>query len=366
MKTIYISTIFIISIFYYSITIAFPLKYSPFDELNKTGEINHFVFIKSIPIENNADDYIIYKIAYTKWTPSPDKFNGNIIIYNHGFQSHMAWFNSTAELLVKEGFIVYAFDRVGSGLSTGFRTTELITADDNNYIEEPISPWYGHVNNWRLFTQILNSVINNVNNEINDEYSDYKIHLWANSYGAKIITAYLMQNLSGKKHISSTVFTTPGLFSNIPISPFFLIKYFNASPTDYLESPIKEKKDDRGAHWFTSIDKWFQRIKTDERSQRYFTKNFLQQTNKMDKFIKENTDKLNNNKRLYLMVRDDPMMNNKKIEKHIKSSKIGAEKPLFYNGGHDHRHFLMFTSSNHKAIKDIINYLKTGSIKSEN
>lgn len=47
--------------------------------------------------------------------------NRSALIYFHGIEGHSEWFSKTANILATQGFDVYAYDRVGSGLSGGQR-----------------------------------------------------------------------------------------------------------------------------------------------------------------------------------------------------------------------------------------------------
>ena len=311
-----------------------------FDSLLKTGT-NHNLFMK---LETSQTDY---RISYTKWIPEPEKFNEHVIIYNHGLQSHRGWENETFEKLRDLGFAVFAFDRIGSGTSEGE-----LSLDHTKRLK-------GHIKNWESFVETLDQVVSFAR----DLYPNAAIHLWANSYGAKIATAYLLQNNNDEK-IASTVFTTPGLYRNevsMPVT-WEMMRYFKkASPERYFKSMITDKFSNGGV-WFTSDKKYLKLIENDkEKSLREMTKQFLDQTQSMDDFIAEETAKvqnsLNGHKRFYLMVRGDEMMDNKKMLAHIAKNPLGAELPKFYKGGFDHKHFLAFTEDSDIVLDDIVAFL---------
>ncbi len=47
--------------------------------------------------------------------------NRSALIYFHGIEGHSEWFSKTANNLATQGFDVYAYDRIGCGLSSGQR-----------------------------------------------------------------------------------------------------------------------------------------------------------------------------------------------------------------------------------------------------
>jgi alpha-beta hydrolase superfamily lysophospholipase len=258
----------------------------------------------------------------------------------------MGWYFSTAEELSSMGFTVYASDRIASGKSSGgaYKTNS------------GISNKKGHIRTWTLFTKILGKMIDIVDNENPKK----KLHLWANSYGAKIVTAYMLEK--NDKRIDSIVFTTPGLFrdkNKMPLS-FNVLKILFASKTKGFPTPIVAKNKDNGAHWFTSDRKWFARIEKDELSGREFTKTFFFQTKKLDKYIAKKAKKkslLREIPQIYLMVRNDPMMDNSKVEKHIKILRNTEANYKFYEGGEDKCHFLTFTSDRKEVLRDVKNFI---------
>ena len=286
-----------------------------------------------------------FRIDYTKWTPSES--NGHIIIYNHGLQSHRAWFFDTAEELVEQGFTIYAFDRIGSGTSSNKIP---ISNYNPSLIVKP-----GHIHDWKIFVKTLQEIKNIAKNE--NPIS--KIHLWGNSYGAKIVTSYLLMNED--KDISSVVFTTPGLYlnkENMPL-PFSIFKFIFSSDQNYFNSPLYETDSDNGASHFTSDPEYFEKIKHDTLSNRKITRRFLIETRSMDKFISKKSNgksNLGHIPRFYLMVKNDVMMDNEKMIKHInKNSQLAEYK--WYSGGDDNRHFLTFTKDKFEALSDIVDFI---------
>jgi hypothetical protein len=57
------------------------------------------------------------------------------------------------------------------------------------------------------------------------------------------------------------------------------------------------------------------------------------------------------------MVRNDPMMDNSKVEKHIKILRNTEANYKFYEEGEDKCHFLTFTSDRKEVLRDVKNFI---------
>lgn len=330
---------------------------SPFSEDLKTGE--HFSFQqKDHYFSNYLKQDIRYRLDYTRWQPK--KSNGQVIIYNHGMQSHRAWFNSTAEALSELGYTVYAFDRIGSGTSSkayGIHGYPLGLEDFTSLLTDvEILQLRGHIHDYEIFLDSIDLMI-----EIaKSEQPEKPIHLWANSYGAKIITRYLLdQNRADK--VRSAIFTTPGLFRNtssMPL-PFSKIDLFLSKNTDEFPSPVTPVNNDNGANWFTDMEPWVSKISNDPLSVRSMTRKMALQTQSMDRYIENNisgNSAISSVPRFYLLVKGDAMMDNRKVLKHVETIKT-ASRIKFYEGGSNHKHFLTFTPDAQQAISDIHGFI---------
>lgn len=338
---------------------------TPFSDDLKTGQDFSFQQ-KDVYLSEYLDKEIIYQLDYTRWLP--DESNGQIIIYNHGLQSHRAWFNATAEKLKKLGYTVYAFDRIGSGTSSnalGIQGYPMGLEDYVSFLKDiEVVERRGHIRNYHTFLTSIDKMV-----EIAiKEQPEHSIHLWANSYGAKIITRYLLDHERANK-ISSAVFTTPGLFRNketMPL-PFSKLSLIFGKNTDRFPSPVTPVNDDNGANWFTGIEPWLTKIANDPLSVRHMTRKMALQTREMDQYISNNIETntaISNVPRMYLLVDDDPMMDNRKVLEHIGKNKTGTVVK-HYSGGPDHKHFLTFTPDADKAISDIHQFISHSSLSSQ-
>jgi len=335
---------------------------SPFSEDLITGE-NFSFQQKDTFFSDYLNQDVIYKLDYTRWLPKES--NGQVIIYNHGLQSHRAWFNHTAERLSELGYTVYAFDRIGSGTSSaayGIKGYPLGLEDFTSLLTDiEVLPLRGQIHDYRIFLDSIDLMINIVKSE----QAEKPIHLWANSYGAKIITRYLMDHERADK-VTSAVFTTPGLFRNkesMPL-PFSKIDLILGKNTDTFPSPVTPFNHDNGASWFTDKEPWLSKIANDPLSVRVMTRKLALQTQSMDGFIEDNISgntAISSVPRFYLLVKGDPMMDNQKVIKHIK--KINAASEIkYYQGGPSHKHFLTFTDDAKQAISDIHGFISQHTI----
>ena len=301
---------------------------------------------------------ISYQLDYTRWIP--EESNGHVIVYNHGLQSHRAWFNSTAEYLRSIGYAVYAFDRIGSGTSSQAYALDGYPLGIEDFL--PFLPGIkvvkrrGHIQDYHIYLDSIDLMLDIVI----QEQSSKSVHLWANSYGAKIITRYLLDE-DRSNRVKSAIFTTPGLFRNqktMPL-PFSKLDLLGSKNADYFPSPVTAINKDNGASWFTNTDTWLSKISNDSLSVRHMTRKLALQTRAMDKYIADQSEynnPLHKKKRLYLLVNDDAMMDNIKVLAHIEKNKLGSEVK-FYEGGSTHKHFLTFTADAQAALSDIHEFI---------
>ncbi|MFT6261427.1 MAG: alpha-beta hydrolase superfamily lysophospholipase [Bermanella sp.] len=323
----------------------------------KTGKVFSFEQ-KDKFFSNLLNKDVTYQLDYTRWIP--EKSNGHVIVYNHGLQSHRAWFNSTAEYLRSMGYVVYAFDRIGSGTSSDAYALDGYPLGIEEFL--PFLPGVkpvtrrGHIQDYHMFLDSIDLMLDIVEKE----QSIKTVHIWANSYGAKIITRYLLDE-DRSSRVQSAIFTTPGLFRNqetMPL-PFSKLELIGSKNSDYFPSPVTAMSNDNGASWFTDDNVWLSKISNDKLSIRHMTRRLALQTRAMDKYIEdqsEHSNPLHNKKRFYLLVNDDAMMDNDKVIAHIEKNKMGS-KVKYYEGGSIHKHFLTFTNDAQAALSDIHEFI---------
>ncbi|WNO11153.1 alpha/beta hydrolase [Teredinibacter sp. KSP-S5-2] len=333
-----------------------------FDQYNLTGEHHRFIqqdediFWEGGLIHDLETDtldisyprmphFTKYKIRYTKWTPMTS--NNQVVIYNHGLQSHSGWFNETAEKLSALGYTVYAFDRIGTGTSGDGKS--LLTADQTDEGMTMLNRGAGHTGNWKVYTRTIH-LMKQLAKAQNPGKS---INIWANSYAANIVTAYILQY--EPEDVSAYVFTSPGLFSILPL-PFPIDDLINSQPGTYFPTTIPEQNGDQGAYLFTSIPEYQNAITRDRRSQRDFTKEFYFNILGIQNYhfgkAAQPGSYLDKTKRFYLVVNGDPMMSTQKTIDYVSQHASNATLKL-YNGGADNRHFLTFTEDAQQVLNDV-------------
>jgi alpha-beta hydrolase superfamily lysophospholipase len=318
---------------------------SPFDEQIGKGESSSFE-LRDAELTDELGRDVVYEIRYTKWTPAEPA--GMVSVYNHGLQSHRGWFNEAAGSLADDGYAVYAFDRIGSGESS----------DGASILKKELTEARGHIDRFSLYVETLARMVEMAG----QENPGAKIAVWGNSYGAKVVTAFLFEHADtlAAKGVSAAVFTTPGLYSNSKTMPlaFSKIKLLSANTMDRFPVPMVEENGDNGAGWFIGPGPWFERIMKDERSMRDATKRFWFQTRDLDKFINGRPKSANFRvPTFHLMVEGDRLMDNRKMERHIaKHAPDGIFK--YYSGGPGSHHLLFFTEDADLAVEDVKRFLE--------
>ncbi|NMM42644.1 alpha/beta hydrolase [Pseudoalteromonas arctica] len=311
----------------------FPLQ-------NHSGKYNHLVF---------EDDIHKYKIKYTKWDAKIS--NGNIIIYNHGLQSHRAWFNASAEYLSILGYTVYAFDRIGSGESSDGVSIDWREDEEGNLSQHYIKK-KGNIETWKLFTETLDRMVALAAHENEGE----KINILANSFGSNISTAYITEYKPN--HLSKAIFMAPAFFSKLPL-PFSIEELITSKVGTYFDTVIPSVDGDNGAGMFTSDPFYFYAIKNDKYSIRQITREFyfeIQSLNTFNQRFIDDNQFLQDLPRLYMLVQDDVMMDNEKTLSYI-TTLGGHSLTKIYNEGLGGFHYLTFTPSMQTALLDIHSFI---------
>lgn len=289
---------------------------------------------------------VSYQLRYTYWLPG--RSNGKAIIYNHGLQSHRGWFYGSAEYLAILGYTVYAFDRVGAGQSSAGVSLSSAATGSPQLIKKA-----GHVDRWQVWTDSLDQMVQLVRLR----HPKLEVNLWANSFSAHILTAYI--NSYPARGVKRLVFTTPGLFSKLPL-PFTIPELINAAPGQYFASNIPANNNDQGA-WLFTDDPFYQwAIATDGYSQRQFSREFYMAVGGLTQFNLLRTtftsDPLATYPRFYLYVEQDPMMDSQKLRSYLTLAPANSVAKA-YRGGKTARHLLAFTDDMQQSILDIDDFL---------
>lgn len=307
--------------------------------------LNHEEFIIDTP---KRGKFVRSRVHYVKW--QPEESNGHVIIYTHGFQSHAGWFYESAEKLKSLGYTVYAFDRIGSGRSSGgysYVGPELSSDGVPHLLkgEGNIGSWTSYTQTYHLMKQIAKV-----------ENPGKSITLWANSFGANHLTAYILEY--EPDDVASYIFTTPGFFSTFPL-PFPVQDLISAAPGTYFPTTIPEQDGDQGAYLFTELEPYKSAIANDGLSLRSVTREFYFNVVEVQgyHFGKTATRSfLDDTRRFYLIVDGDPIMDTAATVNYVSQHADNATMKL-YSGGPNARHYLAFTEDADQVISDIDQFI---------
>jgi esterase/lipase len=149
------------------------------------------------------------------------------------------------------------------------------------------------------------------------------------------------------------IFSTPGIYLNRKRMklPFSIPKFLFSKNKTYYPSIIPAYGDDNGASMFTAQESYFLKIKNDLQSLRSFTRRFYLETSKLDRFIQKRCKNIEIPS-LLLLVGDDGMMDNQKIQKFFKDRFRKLDFKV-YQTEKKHQHYLMFTSARARAFDDV-------------
>ncbi len=140
--------------------------------------------------------------------------------------------------------------------------------------------------------------------------------------------------------------------------PFSKLRLLLSADTAYFPVPMAARDGDNGAAWFVGPGPWFERIRADDLSLRWVTRRFYMETRAMDRFIASRPEAQRIEvPSLYLLVRDDPMMDNERLERFVAAS-AGDAWVKVYPGGPDGKHFLLYTEDRQAALDDLDRFLR--------
>ena len=297
-------------------------------------------------LEAAAGRPLEYAVRGTLWRPV-EVSDRPVIVYNHGLQSHQGWFFRAAEDLAEASFPVVAFDRIGSGIS------------DQGASRKGTGTFrsHGHVRTWRLFVATLDRVVRHAG----EAFPGRQIALWGNSYGAKIVAAYLLAHARDleRRRVTRAVFTVPGLFQNRETMPltFSKLRLLLSADDRLFPVPMTEANNDNGAAWFIGPGADYDRIRDDTLSVRHATRRFWLQTRALDVFIARHPGKRLGVPALFLMVDGDRLMDNRRMQDFISRRAGDGSVAKFFAGRPGAKHFLFFTDDREAALADVEAFL---------
>lgn len=243
--------------------------------------------------------------------------DGENILYLHGIESHMGWFEDMAQKLKERGFCVWAFDRRGSGLSKEER---------------------GHVENFKVLLNDIEDVINN----IRKERPGRKIYLLGICGGGRFAASFAGYN---PKDIDGLIFVAPAIKTKVSLSIKDKLDVLFSSfinPKKKIPAPLRDDM-------FTANRKYIDFIKNDTLKLHHLTARFYRELVMMDFLLSRRIFGLSIPV-LSILAGDDDIVDNEKLTKWHNRLKTRDKTLKLYQG---YRHFLPF-EENAGEIADFI------------
>jgi alpha-beta hydrolase superfamily lysophospholipase len=150
-----------------------------------------------------------FRLNYREWFV-PDA--SEVLVYLSGMQSHSQWFNEAGDYLASLGYNVYALDRRGSGLSAGMR----------GHTYSPFE-WIADLYNMIEFARAKNP--------------GKKIHLMANSFGARIAMTFAV---AFPHNIDSLILESPATNMQVSLDSGVMVEVQRRN-REYFPTPLHDE-----------------------------------------------------------------------------------------------------------------------------
>ncbi len=196
------------------------------------------------------------RLSYAHYRPAAGTADV-AVVYLHGIESHVGWFEGPARLMAEDGFDVYCLDRRGSG---------------RNQREKGLEP--GHI---RSFEQLF-SDLDRFLSTLGARHK--KVFLAGSSWGGKLALGYALANPNDTR-FDGLILITPGLRSHIDLSVSKKIGILTSSalrPETLFDVPIPTRL-------FTSNDRNLGLIAKDPLRLHQVSARFYFESRKLDGFI---------------------------------------------------------------------------------
>lgn len=155
-------------------------------------------------------------LSYVLYRPREDS-NGEAVVYLHGIESHVGWFEGPASLMAARGFHVYCLDRRGSGMN---RENKNLTS--------------GHMTSFEQLISDINEFLSTIQGR------HETIALAGSSWGGKLALAYHLAR-PGDDRIDGLIMVTPGLSSRVDLGLFAKVGVVTSllvRPKNHFDVPI--------------------------------------------------------------------------------------------------------------------------------
>lgn len=256
-------------------------------------------------------------IRFNKWQKKEAQ-SKHILIYLNGLESHAGWFSEVANELAKRGITIYGLDRRGSGLNSR------------------------NIGKWQDWVDDVDKIVEIAKNE----NQEVKIYLTSLCFGAKIATAYAIQN---PEKINSLIYFSPGINVKVDPTPYekLIIGLSLLGLPFNIPSPIRKDSmftDSKEALDFLHRDK----LRTSSpRARDVF------EAKKINSYILKNLEKITTPS-LVLLAEKDQVVDNEATKKTLQ--KFGKKPEIIQYM--DSEHTIFFGSSKNKLIEDIVNFIE--------
>lgn len=239
------------------------------------------------------------------------------ILYLHGIESHMGWFEDMARRLQTKGFSVYAFDRRGSGLSKEIR------GDTKSY-------------------KVLMNDIEDVVDSIRTERPGRRLYLMGVCGGGKFAVSFAGYN---PKAIDGLILISPAIKTKVTLPlkdklDVFLSSFLN--PAKKIPTPLSD-------NMFTSNKRYTDFIKNDMLKVRELTARFYRELVMMDLFLAHRIFSLDM-PILSILAGDDDIVDNERLKAWHDRLKARDKTLKVFEGC---RHFLPFQEN----VDDVVDFV---------
>lgn len=206
---------------------------------------------------------------------------GDIILYLHGIESHMGWFEDMARKLQSKGFAVYAFDRRGSGISKEAR------GDTESY-------------------KTLMNDIEDVVYSIRTRRPDGKLYLMGVCGGGKFAASFAGYR---PEEVDGLILISPAIKTKVTLA---LKDKLDALVSSFL-NPAKKIHTPLNDEMFTENKRYADFIKNDPLKLRELTARFYRELVMMDIFLSRRIKSVDM-PILSVLAGDDDIVDNEKLK----------------------------------------------------
>ena len=243
------------------------------------------------------------------------------VIMTHGLQSHSGWFAQSADRMAAHGHPVYAFDRRGSGLSTGPR------------------------GDMKTFDEMIDDLLV-VADHIKAKYGTRKVFLLGHCFGAIPATVFAIRH---PDRTEGLILTTPGIYTltDLPLSQKLKIFFSRSGQRDFLmPDPLDPSE-------FTELPPFEAFIRSDPLALRAATGDFYFQVHRARKYLNANTDKIEMPVFMAL-AGEDPISDNRRNIRFFEDLPADDKMVINYE---DARHILEFSPEKERFLADLVFWL---------